>query len=128
METIIIQENDEATLEVVTAALQLEGYRVYRLDDCNENTLVQIRRYRPKLMLLDCWLSMHSGKEVSYWVKTHFPRLPVIAFSCDNRIDQDYRLWGFDDYLKKPFDLEELYTIIRRHLSPKIRQQPTERV
>ncbi|MEZ2336834.1 hypothetical protein AB6735_14425 [Mucilaginibacter sp. RCC_168] len=41
----------------------------------------------------------------------------MIAFSCDNQIDQAYQQLGFDGYLKKPFDLEELYGIVRKYLS-----------
>jgi DNA-binding response OmpR family regulator len=116
METILIQETDAATLEVVTVALQMEGYRVHSLTDQDENAIDLIRRHRPKLVLLDCWLGHHSGKQISHWIKAHFPRLPVIAFSCDNNIQEEYRQLGFDGYLKKPFDLKVLYRVIRKYL------------
>jgi DNA-binding response OmpR family regulator len=123
METIMIQEADEATLEVITAALQMAGYRGRSLTDDNENMLDMIRHHHPKLILLDCWLSNYSGKQVCHWIKSHFPRLPVIAFSCDNHIGEKYRALGFDDYISKPFDLELLYRVIRKHL----RAQPERR-
>jgi DNA-binding response OmpR family regulator len=116
METILIQEADATTLEVVTVALQMEGYQVCSLTDPNENALEMIRRHRPKLVLLDCWLSHYSGRQISHWIKAHFPRLPVIAFSCDNRIDEEYQQLGFDGYLKKPFDLDVLYQVVRQCL------------
>ncbi|MDB5029991.1 response regulator [Mucilaginibacter sp.] len=116
MEMIMIQEADAATLEVLTFALQMEGYRVCSPTDNNENVLDLIRRHHPRLVLLDCWLSNYSGKHICQWIKAHFPRLPVIAFSCDNQIDEQYRLLGFDDYIKKPFNLELLYQVIRKHL------------
>ncbi|HEY9000654.1 MAG TPA: response regulator [Mucilaginibacter sp.] len=116
METILIQEADAATLEVLTIALQMKGYRVRSLTDPNKNVLDMIRRHHPGLVLLDCWLSHHSGKQISHWIKSHFPRLPVIAFSCDNNIGVEYRKLGFDGYLKKPFDLQTLYGAIRKYL------------
>jgi len=116
METVLIQETDDTTLEVVTVALQMEGYRVCSLTDHDENALEMIRRYRPKLVLLDCWLGHYSGRQISHWIKAHFPRLPVIAFSCDNQIEQEYHKLGFDGYLKKPFDLEVLYQTVRQYL------------
>jgi len=115
METIMVQENDEATLEVVTAALKMKGYRVCSLEDYNENAIERIRRYHPKLVLLDCWLGTHSGKKLGHWIKGHFRKLPIIAFSCDNQIEEQYRALGFDGYLKKPFDLEHLYDVVREH-------------
>jgi DNA-binding response OmpR family regulator len=122
METILVQENDEATLEAVTAALELKGYRVCPLNDYDENALNMIRRHRPKLVLLDCWLNDRSGKQMGQWIKSHFRGLPVVAFSCDNHIDEHYHELGFDDYLKKPFDLEVLYKVIKKHL-PKHRRR-----
>lgn len=116
METIMIQEANDATLDVVTTALQMEGYRVYSLTDGRENILEMIRRHRPKLVLLDCWLSNYSGRQISHWIKSHFPNLPVIAFSCDNQIDREYHSCGFDGYIKKPFDLETLYKVIKKHI------------
>ena len=116
METIMVQEADAVTLDVVTTALQMEGYRVYSLTDTDENALEMIRRYHPKLVLLDCWIRRHSDKQISHWIKSHFPRLPVIALSSDNQIDQEYHNLGFDGYLKKPFDLEVLYRVTQTYL------------
>jgi len=124
METIMIQEADEATLDVVTTALQMEGYQVCSLADDNENALDMIRRHRPKMVLLDCWLRNNSAGQVSQWIKSHFPRLPLVAFSCDNQIEEKYRQFGFDDYVKKPFDLHMLYKVIKRQLPKRKKRRP----
>ncbi|MFA6084055.1 response regulator [Mucilaginibacter sp.] len=121
METIMIQEPDAAILKRLTAALEMEGFRVYSLTDYKENILEMIRRHRPKLVLLDRRFSNYSGKQISHWIKAHFPRLPLIAFGCDNPIDQEYDRYGFDDYVKKPFDLNAFYQVIKRYL-PKRRK------
>jgi DNA-binding response OmpR family regulator len=115
MGTILIQEPDEAIRDIVTTALQMEGYRVCSLTDTNENVLEMIRKHRPQLILLDCWLSDYSAGQVSQWIKAHFPHLPVVAFSCDHQIGEKYRQFGFDDYIKKPFDLELLYKVVKKH-------------
>jgi DNA-binding response OmpR family regulator len=116
METILVHENDMTTLEVVAAALEMEGYQVHHLTDDHDNTLEMIRRYQPGLLLIDCWRIDRSGRHLTYWIKTQFPHLPLIAFSCDNQIDQHYHDLGFDDYLKKPFDLDVFYKVIRKFL------------
>jgi DNA-binding response OmpR family regulator len=123
METIMIQETDAAIMDVVATALRMEGYRVCSLTDDNDNALDMIARYHPKIVLLDCWLSNRSAGQVSQWIKAHFPRLPVIAFSCDNQIVEKYRQFGFDDYIKKPFDLKMLYKVIKKH-SPRPKRRP----
>ena len=120
----MIQEADEATLDVVTTALQIEGYQVCSLTDNDENALDMIRRYRPQIILLDCWLRNNSAGRVSQWIKAHFPHLPVVAFSCDNQIEEKYRQFGFDDYIKKPFDLKVLYKVIKRQLPKRKKNRP----
>ena len=117
METIMIQEADGATLDVVATALQMEGYQVCNLTDKNENALDMIRRYRPKIVLLDCWPRSNSAGQLSQWIKAHFPRLPLVAFSCDNQIEEKYSQFGFDDYLKKPFNLNMLYKVIKKQVN-----------
>jgi DNA-binding response OmpR family regulator len=121
METIMVQETDAATLDVLRTALQMMGFRVCSLtsdsENENENVLDMISRYHPKLVLLDCWLSNHSGKQICQWIKAHFKSLPVIALSCDNNIDTQYKVLGFDDYLKKPFGLDQLYGMVRKQLA-----------
>lgn len=119
----MIQEAGQATLDVVTAALEMEGYRVCSLTDNKENALELIRRNRPKLILLDCWLSNYSGRQIGQWIKAHFPALPVVAFSCDNEIEESYRQFGFDDYIKKPFDLDLLYRVVRRQVRRRARPE-----
>jgi len=122
METILVQEADEAILEALTIALKIEGYQICSLTDRDGNVLDMIRLHRPRLVLLDYWAGHYSGKQVIHWIKAHFPSLPVIAFSCDNQIDQEYRQYGFDGYLKKPFDLKVLYRLVRKYL-PKHRRR-----
>jgi DNA-binding response OmpR family regulator len=125
METILVQETDKDTLEVLTVALQMKGYRVCSLSDHHSNVLDMIRRHRPKLVLLDCWLGHHSGRQISHWIKAHFPKLPVIAFSCDNQIDREYHQLGFDGYLKKPFDLDVLYNAIKKYVPKRKKKRVT---
>ena len=81
METIMVQETDAVTLDVLRTALQMMGFRVCSLTSDSENVLDMISQYHPKLVLLDCWLSNHSGKQICQWIKSHFKSLPVIALS-----------------------------------------------
>lgn len=125
METILIHDADEAIADIVITALKMEGYHACRLTDDHENILEMIRGHRAKLIMLDCWLGKQSVK-LCGWIKAHFSKMPVIAFSCDNNINQNYRLLGFDGYLRKPFDLEELYQIVRKFLPAPKKGRPLE--
>lgn len=50
-------------------------------------------------------------------IKAKYPHLPVIALSCNNNIHEVYSKFGFDDYISKPFDLDLLYRVLRKHIS-----------
>ena len=120
METILVQEMDAVTREVRTTAWQVDNDQLHLLADHDENILDMIRRHHPKLVLLDYRLSYYSGKQITHWVKAHFPRLPVIAFSCDDNITNNYRKLGFDGYLGKSFNFKlrykALFNLARRRI------------
>ncbi|MFC0513068.1 response regulator [Mucilaginibacter angelicae] len=114
METILLQESDAAVFDIVSTALEMEGYRVFSLSNQHENALEMVRRHQPGLVLLDYWLRNHSGK-LCHWIKSHFPGVHIVVFSSDPGIRQQYHTLGFDGYLNKPFDLEELYAIVKKY-------------
>jgi DNA-binding response OmpR family regulator len=113
MNTILLHESDADILDIVSTALEMQGYHVCSLGDQPENALEIVKRHRAKLILLDCWVNKNSGK-LCQWIKSHFPRVHVVAFSSDPGIGQCFRSLGFDDYLPKPFDLDELYAMVKK--------------
>jgi len=122
METILIQERDESTLELLSAALQTKGYKVCGLADPNQNVLEMIGRYHPKLVLLDCWLNHYSGQRIAQWIKVHFPALPLVALGGDSEVSKHYRELGFNGYLTKPFDLNLLNRVLRKQIHRRTRR------
>jgi DNA-binding response OmpR family regulator len=124
METIMVQDTDATTVEVIATALEMEGYKVCcATTNDNESLLESIRRCRPKLLLLACRLAHYSGKQICHWVKAHFPKLPIIALSCESAIEQQHKDLGFTDYLIKPFGLEQLYQVVNKHLAGRKRKR-----
>ena len=108
METIVIQEPDESVRDVLKLAFEAEGFNVYTLDSCGPRLLSLIRKTNPSLVLLDFRISGEECIKMFRIIKQSFPRLPVIAMSCNNKIKHIYHNLGFDGYLEKPFDLNML--------------------
>lgn len=125
METILIQDADEAIADIVITALRIEGYHAYRLKDDHESILEMIQGHQARLVLLDSWL-MRQSAQLCARIKAHFPKLPVIAFSCDSNLGKNYRASGFDGYLSKPFELKELYRLARKFLPGRNKKQAVE--
>lgn len=116
METIIVQETDSDVLDILTYALEQGGFNVYPLLNCEENFLGIIEETKPHVVMLDFKLKGEECQRVLQEIKLHYPHLPVIAASCNSNINEEYDKAGFDGYIPKPFDLEELYVTLRKHI------------
>ncbi|MDB5063029.1 MAG: response regulator receiver [Mucilaginibacter sp.] len=122
MKTIIVQETDKDILDMLTVALEYEGFKVYSVLGYDSNFLELIDQIRPHVVILDYRLNGQESIEVCHHIKSKYPHLPIVALSCNYNIHHEYDKFGFDDYIKKPFDLDILYSILRKHIpkhSPK---------
>ncbi|MDO3627634.1 response regulator [Mucilaginibacter sp. BT774] len=116
METIIVQDTDQNVLEMLIIALELGNFKVYPLIDFDDDFMGMIDKYRPHVVMMDYTWHGERCLEVCRSIKAKYPHLPVIASSCNNNIHQEYSRLGFDGYIKKPFDLDLLYRILREHI------------
>lgn len=69
--------------------------------------------------MLDYRLNGEACKEICFKIKSVYTHLPVIALSRNYNIDKLYGENGFDDYIRKPFDLDLLYSILRKYIPGK---------
>ena len=113
---IILQETDQDVLAILKYALEAEGYQVYALTDSAADFIALIEEHRPHVVMLDFRLDGKICLAILETIKTRYPHLPVIAMSCNCNINEEYSASGFDDYIPKPFDLEELYLTLRKYI------------
>jgi DNA-binding response OmpR family regulator len=124
METIVIQDTDQDILDILCVALELEGFQVYALSDTGPEFLELIDKAKPHVVVLDYRLSGADCIRLCGEIKERYPHLPILALSCNANINEVYRQFGFDDYIPKPFDLDLLYRILRKHIPKKQDQTP----
>ncbi|MES2457915.1 MAG: response regulator [Bacteroidota bacterium] len=116
MGKIVLQENDRDILEVLTAALEMEGFDVYAILSLDESILKIINKTRPHIVVLDYRLSGKDCIDICYKIKAANPHLPVVAISCNTNIQEQYSQGGFDGYIEKPFDLDLLFQVLHTHI------------
>lgn len=123
-ERILIIEDDEAILRVLRRALAYEGYRVDTAVD-GESGLSLARDYHPDLVILDWMLPGMDGLEVCQRLRAG-GSVPVLMLTAKDTLQDRVQGLdaGADDYMVKPFELDELLARIRALLR---RTQP-ERV
>jgi DNA-binding response OmpR family regulator len=107
-ETILLVEDDPDIARSLTKALESSGYRVTAVDTGAEARSI-IEHVRPDLILLDLMLPDTDGLVLTTALKT-LTNAPIII--CSARQEQVDRVLGLklgaDDFVAKPFDLDEL--------------------
>jgi len=120
---VLVVDDEKRIREVVTYALQKDGFRVSEAADA-EQALLLAEREMPELAVLDVMLPGIDGLELCRRLRARAP-LPILFLSA--RGDEVDRIVGLelggDDYLTKPFSPRELVARVRAVL----RRLPSER-
>ncbi|MBA2713672.1 MAG: response regulator transcription factor [Rubrobacteraceae bacterium] len=111
---ILLVEDDRSIVSFVEPELQRLGLRVRCAFD-GAAGLEEARTFEPALIVLDIMLPGLDGVGVLKRLRHEGSRVPVIMLTArDTTIDKVHSLdLGADDYLTKPFDIEELLARIR---------------
>jgi DNA-binding response OmpR family regulator len=121
---ILLVEDDPKLSQFIAAELRLEGYRVtVAIDGLAGLTLA--RDTQPDLIILDWMLPEISGLDVCMRLRKIGSRIPIIMLTAKDEIPD--RVTGLnagaDDYLTKPFSIQELLARINarmRRMYPEI--------
>ena len=114
---VLIVEDDSNIAELLNLYLEKEGFEPLVAKDGGKG-VEQFRAFQPDLVLLDIMLPQLSGMEVLRRLRKEGVQLPVIMLTARDRVvDQVSGLdSGADDYITKPFAIEELLARIRAAL------------
>lgn len=111
--TILVVDDDPQILHFVSLALEDEGYRVLCASD--QEALARAQEVRPAVILLDVAMPVLDGAEVSRRLRQDAGTraIPIVAMSA-NHSRRDSPGMLADDWLAKPFELDQLYQIVAR--------------
>jgi len=110
---ILVVDDEPQILRVIRASLPARGYEV-KTAPGGEEALDEIRKQMPDLVILDLVMPGVSGLEVCQRIR-EFSSVPIIVLSAKgSETDKIAALdLGADDYVTKPFSLDELLARIR---------------
>lgn len=108
MSKILIIEDDISIHEMIKEYLNKQNYTCFSAYSGTE-ALMQLNDLQPDLILMDLMLPGCNGEDVLDALRKH-SSIPVIVLSAKGSVDDKVTLLekGADDYLTKPFALEEL--------------------
>ena len=103
---ILVADDDEHTVELVSLYLRREGYRVETALDGDE-TLRKVKETQPALIVLDIMMPGPDGLQICRKLRGRMPIVLLTARASDIDRIAGLRL-GADDYVTKPFNPDEL--------------------
>ncbi len=111
---ILVVDDERAVRESLRRALALEGYDVDLAAD-GEEALESVRRAEPDALILDVLMPGVDGLEVSRRLRRSGSKVPILMLTARDAIENRVEGLdaGADDYVTKPFALEELLARVR---------------
>ncbi|MFC3576978.1 response regulator transcription factor [Streptomyces yaanensis] len=129
-QTVLLAEDDRAIRHALERALTLEGYRVTAVADGVE-ALAQAHRTQPDVLVLDVMMPGIDGLQVCRVLRAEGDRTPILMLTA--LVETADRIAGLDagadDYVVKPFDVEEVFARLRallRRTNGSVFQAPKE--
>jgi two-component system response regulator BaeR len=113
MKTLLLVEDDLEIVELVALFLRNEGYNIIHVDDGNK-VMDAVNKNHPDLIVMDIMLPNKDGYQCTKEIREYY-NVPIIMLTA--RTEQSDKLdgleYGADDYLCKPFDIQELLLRIK---------------
>src|SRR5206468_1496353 len=124
---VLVADDDRAVREALERALQLAGYDVELASD-GDAALAAISQRTPDAVVLDVMMPGYDGLDVTRRLRREGNRVPVLLLTARDAVGDrvDGLDAGADDYLPKPFALEELLARLRALLRRSVESEPAD--
>ena len=118
MADVLVVDDDPNVRAFIAFALAAEGVPS-RTAEHGEEALARVAELRPAVILLDRDMPVMDGVRFCATLDATLGRtaIAVVAMTASGQAAQFLAAIGADDTLGKPFDLDELYTVVRRQLT-----------
>jgi CheY-like chemotaxis protein len=113
----LVVDDDPDILEALSEILESEGFGIRQARNGLE-ALELVAKLQPNLILLDLMMPVMDGWEFAERMRgrSDWAQIPVIVLSADRNIGTKARELGALGYLAKPFELNELLTLVQASL------------
>ena len=110
---ILVVEDDNAVAKLMAATMESQDYQ-YRIASTGASAIMEALSYKPEVMILDLGLPDTDGIEVIKKIRV-WSNMPIIVVSARSEDTDKVAALdaGADDYLTKPFSVDELLARLR---------------
>lgn len=118
MAKIVVCDDDQAITEMIKIMLEGAGHQVEILSS-GKTIQKKLSRYKPDLVLLDIWMPGIGGEEITKLLKRdeNAKHIPIVIISAlqKNEVKAMVKKTNADDFLPKPFDMNDLIKIVAKY-------------
>ena len=109
MSKIVIVDDSRDLLEALKFFLEEKGYEVETVTR-QQDLISVIKSFSPDLIILDIYLQEEDGREICKELRRHKETkyLCILLFSASTKALTNYKEYGADGYIEKPFGLNEI--------------------
>jgi DNA-binding response OmpR family regulator len=118
MKKIMVIDDDPGILEAIKAILESENYAVLATDRMDQ--VMELKNGElPDLILLDLLLSGKDGREIAKALRgsEKTKNIPIVMLSAHPSAEDASKEGGADEFLAKPFDMDELLKVVKKYTS-----------
>jgi DNA-binding response OmpR family regulator len=114
---ILVADDDPSIVDSITMILEDEGYSVDTTTE-NNDTVKTVKKIKPDLVLLDIWIDNEDGREICQELKKDglTSNIPIVVISASQGAAQMAMEAGADDFIAKPFEIDDLLTKVHNNL------------
>lgn len=114
---VLVIDDDTAILEVIGSILSYEDYDV-KTSVTPQDLDADLSEFNPHLILLDINLGSFNGLQICRTLKANpgTKHIPVVILSADDSIFDAIQIFGANDIILKPLDMNVLLEIVGRYL------------
>ncbi len=111
---VLVVDDEDNITDLVSTALRYEGFEV-DVHSNGRSALEAVGTFRPQLIILDVMLPDLDGFEMARRLQAEGRRVPILFLTARDATEDKVRglTLGGDDYVTKPFSLEELVARVR---------------
>jgi len=122
---ILVVDDDRDILILLRKRLEQEGYEVVTVSE-GQDAISQVKLYHFSLIVLDIVMPSMNGLDICKAIRDHVTAPILLLSAKDREIDKVLGLeLGADDYITKPFSIDELTARIKSHLRREMRSTKT---
>lgn len=111
---MLVVDDESNITDLVSMALRYEGFEV-ETAATGRDAIRMVERFRPEVVILDVMLPDVDGFAVTERLKSARVKVPILFLTARDAVEDKVRglTLGGDDYVTKPFSLEELVARVR---------------